>query len=659
MSKRKLEDEALAMAMEGEKSSSITNYYGNIAHLIAQREIEGPYYRARKVLLTSLDETLNNSNKSDVFISKKANLGRIYQQIHSNHMWISRLKLFKVLKKHAGCVNTVAWNADGSLLLTGSDDFRLNLWNGPPHYKLRKTLFTGHHRNIFSAVFVPFSGDKEIVSCGMDGEIRWADVNDEKSAKLIATYNHMAYKIWFLPNSNTSFVVTHQDGQVRMYDLRTKETGDQNIIVKLKNGRKTISANSLAFSLNNPNIFALGGADAQIRLFDIRANQLNKEANSIRSYCPKHLIDKKSKNDFDSIGITGVDFNNLNEIAVTYSKEDVYTFNASDAFVSEKTSDNGVVHTFDMQFSGRRNVQTFLKEVSFLGNNSYVATGCDSGNLFIWDKITGKLVQMLRADDSVVNGVAPHPTLPIVASCGIDPTTKIFEVSDEITFDSKRVTSVLEDNKGHKDETLGDSTMLRHLYNLISRLRRQRQEGGDVEPEEFEADDYMESEEGEDEDRELSEEDSAVRLAVAAEIRARANEAFKEMRYVDALEEYDEAIQELDFKTSSEQMDERRNASKLTCLLNTAACCLKLEDYDRVIEDCSVVLGSQPDSLKALYRRGAAYFHKNQLEQAKEDLKKAVEIAPDDTVVKNLLKQVEEKLVNEDPMKKMFSGLFK
>jgi len=660
MSKRKLEDEVLAMAME-DKSNPTNTYYGNISQLLAQREIEGPYYRARKLFLTPLNESLKENENGDFFAFKRAKLGMINQQIHSNHMWISKLKMYKELKKHTGCVNTVAWNADGTLLLTGSDDCKLNLWNGPPSYKLRKTLYTGHHRNIFSAVFVPYSGDKEIVSCGMDGEIRWADINDEKSAKLIASYHHMAYKIWFLPLSNSSFLVTHQDGQVRMYDLRTKESGEQSIVVKLKNGRKTISANSLAFSPNNPNIFALGGADALVRLFDIRVNQQNKEAPAIRSYCPKHLAEKKAKNEFDSIGITGVDFNSLNEIAVTYSREDVYTFNASDGFVSEKNSENNVVHTFERQFTGRRNVQTFLKEVTFLGNNSYVATGCDSGNMFIWDKNTGKLVQMLRADESVVNGIAPHPTLPIVASCGIDATTKIFEVSDEVTFDSKRVTSVLEENKGEGDsEEYGDSAMLRQLFNLIARLRRQGgQETMEDEGDESEGE-QMESEEGEaDDNHDLNAEDAGVRLAVASEIRSRANESFKEQRYLEALEEYDEAIQELDFTTTSEDMDERRNSSKLTCLLNTAACCLKLQDYDRVIADCSIVLSSQPDTLKALYRRGAAYFHKNQLQEAKEDLTKATQIAPDDATIKSLLKEVEEKMKEEDPMKKMLNGLFK
>lgn len=82
-------------------------------------------------------------------------------------------------------------------------------------------------------------------------------------------------------------------------------------------------------------------------------NQQNKEAPPIRSYCPQHLYEKKSKHDFESVGITGIDFNSLNEIAVTYSRDDVYTFNASDAFVNEKNSENNVVHTFNQRFTGK------------------------------------------------------------------------------------------------------------------------------------------------------------------------------------------------------------------------------------------------------------------------------------------------------------------
>jgi WD repeat-containing protein 42A len=116
----------------------------------------------------------------------------------------------------------------------------------------------------------------------------------------------------------------------------------------------------------------------------------------------------------------------------------------------------GLCLTHKQKYTGRRNVQTFLKEVAFFGEDSYVATGTqlsnisfvciikisctngitgsDCGHLFIWEKTTGKLVQLLKADKGVVNGVSPHPTLPILATCGLDSTTKIFECGDKSTF---------------------------------------------------------------------------------------------------------------------------------------------------------------------------------------------------------------------------------
>jgi WD40 repeat protein len=45
-----------------------------------------------------------------------------------------------------------------------------------------------------------------------------------------------------------------------------------------------------------------------------------------------------------------------------------------------------------------------VKEVDFFGqSDEYVVSGSDDGLLFIWDKKTAKIVQVLKADDEVVN----------------------------------------------------------------------------------------------------------------------------------------------------------------------------------------------------------------------------------------------------------------
>ncbi|KAK7060611.1 hypothetical protein VNI00_001377 [Paramarasmius palmivorus] len=79
-----------------------------------------------------------------------------------------------------------------------------------------------------------------------------------------------------------------------------------------------------------------------------------------------------------------------------------------------------------MRYAGARNVDT-VKDVNFLGPfDSYVVSGSDDGNWFMWDKSNADLKGVYEGDGSVVNVIEGHPWLPIVAVSGIDKTVKIF-----------------------------------------------------------------------------------------------------------------------------------------------------------------------------------------------------------------------------------------
>lgn len=66
--------------------------------------------------------------------------------------------------------------------------------------------------------------------------------------------------------------------------------------------------------------------------------------------------------------------------------------------------------------------------VNFLGpRDEFVVSGSDDGNVFIWDKLTGKLCDILQGDNHVVNVIEGHPYLPLIAVSGIDTTVKVSE----------------------------------------------------------------------------------------------------------------------------------------------------------------------------------------------------------------------------------------
>ena len=49
-----------------------------------------------------------------------------------------------------------------------------------------------------------------------------------------------------------------------------------------------------------------------------------------------------------------------------------------------------------------------IKQANFWGEN-WVLSGSDCGRVFLWDKWSGRVVNMLMADSHVVNCVQPHP----------------------------------------------------------------------------------------------------------------------------------------------------------------------------------------------------------------------------------------------------------
>lgn len=83
---------------------------------------------------------------------------------------IRRLALHKKLDKHRGCVNTVSFNTEGDILVSGSDDRMVMLWNWDSG-SLKLSFHTGHISNVFQAKIMPFTNDQSIVTCAADGQV--------------------------------------------------------------------------------------------------------------------------------------------------------------------------------------------------------------------------------------------------------------------------------------------------------------------------------------------------------------------------------------------------------------------------------------------------------------------------------------------------------
>ena len=190
---------------------------------------------------------------------------------------LQRLELNRRLELHSGCVNTVAWNQSGSLLLSGSDDHRLVLTNPYTGAKVHEVL-TPHRANIFAAKFLPATGDNKIVSCAGDGTLLYTDILREAETASCQFNCHAGtvYDTITIPGDPNTFLSCGEDGTVRWFDLRTKSSCLRDVCKEdiLINTNKAVTAISLNPMLSYQ--IAVGCSDSKVRIFDRR--QLGTQA---------------------------------------------------------------------------------------------------------------------------------------------------------------------------------------------------------------------------------------------------------------------------------------------------------------------------------------------------------------------------------------------
>ncbi|CAL5058213.1 unnamed protein product [Urochloa decumbens] len=128
---------------------------------------------------------------------------------------------------------------------------------------------------------------------------------------------------------------------------------------------------------------------------------------------------------------------------------------------------------------------------------------------------------------------------------------------------------------------------------------------------------------------------NAEKIEAAAKKKDEGNVWFKVSKYARASKRYKKALSFIEYDSSfSEEEKQLSKPLKISCKLNNAACKLKLKDYKEAKELCTEVLELDNTNVKALYRRAQAYTSLVELDLAEADIKKALEIDPDNRDVK-------------------------
>ncbi|KAB1225581.1 Peptidyl-prolyl cis-trans isomerase FKBP62 [Morella rubra] len=150
------------------------------------------------------------------------------------------------------------------------------------------------------------------------------------------------------------------------------------------------------------------------------------------------------------------------------------------------------------------------------------------------------------------------------------------------------------------------------------------------------------------------------KIEAAAKKKEEGNVLFKAGKYAKASKRYEKAVKYIEYDTSfGEEEKKQAKAAKVACNLNNAACKLKLKEYKQAEKLCTKVLELESRNVKALYRRAQAYIQLADLDLAEFDIKKALEIDPDNKDVKLEYKILKEKVKEYNKKEaKFYGGMF-
>ncbi|XP_047130648.1 DDB1- and CUL4-associated factor 8 isoform X1 [Hydra vulgaris] len=339
-----------------------------------------------------------------------------HDNVSSARLFVSRLNKFTELEFHKGCVNSLNFNQSGELIVSGSDDLQIAIWDWTRYCKTPfLTYNSGHTRNVFQAKFMPNSNNATIASCAQDGQIRIGWILSEVDTKKIAQHKGASHKLTVEDGSPHILKTVGEDAVVYHIDLRESQPHKLMTLNTQKNCKVPLF--SISSNPMNSCEFCVAGRDPWARIYDTRKiDESGKEV--LKKFCPTEL---QAYSGF-AANITCSMYNyNGSELLCSYNDDDIYLFHTTDSESEPK-------HTY----KGHRNSDT-VKGVNFLGSRSeYIVSGSDCGYIYIWQKDTEEIVNFLHGDNvGVVNVLEPHPNECILATAGLDHEVKIWMPTGE------------------------------------------------------------------------------------------------------------------------------------------------------------------------------------------------------------------------------------
>src|SRR3954468_4247668 len=290
------------------------------------------------------------------------------------------VKLFRTLKGHQGAVNSVAFDPQGEMLACGSSDSIVKLWEVESG-KLLRTL-EGHKDGVSSMAFDPQGGT--LASGSNDNTVRFWEARSGKLLRTLQGHQKAVFSVAFYPLGGT-LASGSDDKTVKLWEARSGK-----LLRTLEGHQNTVR--SVAFDPQGVTL-ASGSDDETVKLWEVGSGKLLRTLQGHLSFVFSLV--------FDPQGGT-LASGSLDKTVKLWERQ-------SGRLLRTLEGHTGTVDS-----------------VAFSPNGRLLASKSHDHTILLWSCETWETVAVIPEQKrglGWIPALAFHPTLPLLATAGSEPST--------------------------------------------------------------------------------------------------------------------------------------------------------------------------------------------------------------------------------------------
>ncbi|KAH8344531.1 hypothetical protein KR084_009808 [Drosophila pseudotakahashii] len=338
------------------------------------------------------------------------------QGFFGSRLAVEKMCPIKLLFDHPEAYTCLSFDRSGDFICSAAHSKgNLVVWDWMRSRSLHR-FASGHNCLVFQASFLNSScagagGGLDIVSACVQGKVRRSIVppsgGDAIESSTLYDHDETIFRMIVVPNSQTEVMSADVKSTVKHFDLRTPNGASNTMLQSVTNDAgKSILIFGLAHHPFAPQ-FCISGNDSRVMVYDKRyLNQTLTEFSAERI------------RNIPSIHIMNVEYNyNGSELLASYQGKGIALFD------SHSGKDDDCKHWYE----GHCNDDT-KTDICFYGPQSeFIVASSDCGSIYFWDKGTQSVLKVLKgAKSAMVNILAKHPLMPLLASAGGEHFVRIW-----------------------------------------------------------------------------------------------------------------------------------------------------------------------------------------------------------------------------------------